>query len=69
MIDGMLFEDQAYGRLNGQVKAGTFKKVLAADYAKVPITGFEGPTRIAVMAGDGEILAARPRPRASTKPG
>jgi protease IV len=58
MIDGLLFEDQVYDRLNGQVKAGTLKKVRASDYAKVPITGFEGPTRIAVIAGDGEILGA-----------
>ncbi len=58
MIDGLLFEDQVYDRLNGQVKAGTLKKVRARDYAKVPVTGFEGPTRIAVIAGDGEIMAA-----------
>lgn len=56
MIDGLLFEDQVYDRLNGQVKAGALKKVRAGDYAKVPVTGFEGPTRIAVIAGDGEIL-------------
>ncbi len=58
MIDGLLFEDQVYNRLDAQVKAGTLRKVRAADYAMVPITGFEGPTRIAVIAGDGEILAA-----------
>lgn len=58
MIDGLLFEDQVYDRLNGQVKAGTLRKVHAGDYSKVPITGFEGPTRIAVIAGDGEILSA-----------
>jgi protease-4 len=58
MIDGLLFEDQVYDRLSGQVKAGTLKKVRAGDYAKVPITGFEGPSRIAVIAGDGEILSA-----------
>ena len=58
MIDGLLFEDQVYDRLNGLVKAGSLKKVRASDYAKVPITGFEGPTRIAVIAGDGEILGA-----------
>jgi len=58
MIDGLLFEDQVYDRLNGQVKAGTLRKVRAREYAKVPITGFEGPTRIAVIAGDGEIMAA-----------
>jgi protease-4 len=56
MIDGLLFEDQVYNRLDAQVKVGTLRKVRAADYAKVPITGFEGPTRIAVIAGDGEIL-------------
>ncbi|MEO5922190.1 MAG: signal peptide peptidase SppA [Bryobacteraceae bacterium] len=58
MIDGLLFSDQVYDRLNGQVKAGSLKKVRASEYAKVPITGFEGPTRIAVIAGDGEILGA-----------
>ncbi len=58
MIDGLLFEDQVYDRLSGQVKAGALKKVRASDYAKVPVTGFEGPTRIAVIAGDGEILGA-----------
>jgi protease-4 len=58
MIDGLLFEDQVYDRLNGQVKAGTLKKVRARDYAKVPVTGFDGPSRIAVIAGDGEILSA-----------
>lgn len=58
MIDGMLFEDQVYDKLNDQVKSGNLKKVRARDYIAVPFTGFEGPSRIAVIAGDGEILSA-----------
>lgn len=58
MIDGLLFEDQVYEKLEAQVKSGELKKVRAKDYVAVPFTGFEGPSRIAVIAGDGEILSA-----------
>ena len=58
MIDGLLFEDQVYDKLKEQVKTGELKKVRARDYIAVPFTGFEGPSRIAVIAGDGEILSA-----------
>lgn len=59
MIDGMLFEDQVYAKLKQQVKADVdLKKVHAKDYVEVPVAGTDGPSRIAVIAGDGEILGA-----------
>lgn len=62
MVDGLLFDDQIYEKLNGAVKAGTLKKVRARDYMKVPVSGFGGPTRIAVIAGEGEIVSAAGSP-------
>lgn len=56
MIDGLLFEDEVYSKLEEQVKSGELRKVRARDYASVPVAGTEGPSRIAVIAGDGEIL-------------
>ncbi|MEI9814521.1 MAG: S49 family peptidase [Acidobacteriota bacterium] len=58
MIDELVFEDQAYGKLEMATKSGSLRHVHAADYVKVPVTGSDGPSRIAVIAGDGEILSA-----------
>ncbi len=59
MIDGTLFEDEVYAKLKQQLKApADLKKVHAKDYVAVPVTGTGGPTSIAVIAGDGEILSA-----------
>jgi protease-4 len=58
IIDGLLFEDQVYDKLQTQVKVGSLKKVRAKDYIAVPVAGTDGPSRIAVIAGDGEILSA-----------
>ena len=59
MIDGMMFEDEVYAKLKQQLKAtADLKKVHAKDYASVPVTGTDGPTQIAVISGDGEILTA-----------
>lgn len=59
MIDGTLFEDQVYAKLKEQLKvAQDLKKVTAANYIEVPVSGSDGPTQIAVISGDGEILGA-----------
>lgn len=58
MIDALLFEDQAYDKLDGATKVGRLKRIVAADYAKVPVDGSDGPSRIAIISGDGEILGA-----------
>jgi protease-4 len=58
MIDALLFEDQAYQKLEGATKSGSLKHIKASDYVKVSVEGTDGPSRIAVIAGDGEILAA-----------
>jgi len=58
MIDALLFEDQAYDKLEGAAKVGKLKRIKAADYMKAPVSNSDGPSRIAVIAGDGEILGA-----------
>lgn len=58
MVDGLLFEDQAYDKLEEATKAGELKHVSAATYAQVPYGDSEGPWRIAVISGEGEILSA-----------
>jgi protease-4 len=60
MIDELLFEDQAYDKLEADTKIAELKKIRAGDYAKVSVTSAEGPSRIAFIAGDGEILSAGP---------
>jgi protease-4 len=56
MIDELIFEDQAYEKLKDAVRTQKLAKVYAKDYVKVPVTGADGPSRIAFIAGDGEIL-------------
>jgi protease-4 len=58
MVDGLLYEDQVLEKLREAVKAPSLHKVRARQYAQVPVSGSDGPARIAVIAGDGEILGA-----------
>jgi protease-4 len=54
LVDALIFEDQMYGQLKDQVKTEV-KKISAHNYAKAPVSGFAGKSRIAFVTGDGEI--------------
>lgn len=58
LIDEMLFEDEVYRRLEQQLGGRKVEHIHSRDYARVPASGDGGGARIAVVAGDGEILPA-----------
>ena len=58
LVDEMLFEDEVYKRLEQQLGGKTMAHVHSRDYAKASVSGEGGGARIAVVVGDGEILAA-----------
>src|SRR5262249_38129600 len=49
LVDGLVFEEEIMPDFRSAKKMG------AREYAKVPLSGFEGRNRIAVVTGDGEI--------------
>lgn len=49
LVDTLAFEDEISADFR------TMKKIGAREYARAPLSGFEGRTRIAVITGDGEI--------------
>ena len=55
LVDGLLFEDQMYGQLKDRLKQGDIKRIDAHDYARVPVAGAEGSSRIAFVVGEGDI--------------
>ena len=57
LIDELLYEDQAYGRLQQQLKLDKVVKTAGNDYARAdPMNlGVDGPTRIALVVGEGDI--------------
>jgi len=54
LVDGLLYEDEMYKRLKEQIKVD-IKRVSAKDYARVPLAGSEGKSRIALITADGDI--------------
>jgi len=54
LVDGLIFEDEMYGKLKEQLKAD-IKRIGEQDYVLAPVSGFEGSTRIAYIVGDGDI--------------
>ncbi len=54
LVDGLIFEDEMYGKLKEQLKAD-IKRIGEQDYVLAPLSGFEGSTRIAYIVGDGDI--------------
>ena len=55
LIDGLLFEDEMYGKLKDAAKLDSLKRVSEKDYAKAEVSGFEGKTKIAYIVGQGDI--------------
>ena len=57
LIDELLYQDQAYGRLQQQLKLDKVVKTAGNDYARAdPMNlGVDGPTRIALVVGEGDI--------------
>jgi len=56
-LDALAYEDEMYGQLQDRLKLGTLNKVAEHDYVRAPSTnlGVEGPTRIALLVGEGDI--------------
>jgi protease-4 len=54
LVDGLLYEDQMYDKLKDRLKAD-IKKITGRDYARAPLSGFQGKTRIAFLTGEGDI--------------
>ncbi|HML16593.1 MAG TPA: signal peptide peptidase SppA [Bryobacteraceae bacterium] len=59
LVDGLLYDDQMYGKLKDQLKLDT-ERIGERDYAKAPVAGMEGPTRIAFLAAEGDITRGNP---------
>jgi len=57
LIDEMLFEDDVYKRLEKQLGGKKLAHIHSKDYSKAAVSGDSGGARIAVVVGDGEILA------------
>jgi protease-4 len=49
LLDKLMYEDEITADFR------TMKKMGGRDYSKVPLSGFEGGSRIAIVTGDGEI--------------
>jgi protease-4 len=59
LVDGLIFEDEMFGKLNAQAK-GDLKKIGARSYSKAAGADPAGRTRIAYVTGDGEITRGNP---------
>jgi protease-4 len=57
LVDALVYEDEMYGQLQDRLKMGNLAKVGQHDYTRAPSVnlGVEGPTRIALLVGEGEI--------------
>lgn len=57
LVDALSYEDEMYGQLQDRLKLGNLAKVGEHDYARAPSAGLglEGPTRIALLVGEGDI--------------
>jgi protease-4 len=57
LVDALIYEDQMYGQLQDRVKTGNLNKIGEHDYTRAPSAGLgvEGPTRIALLVGEGDI--------------
>ena len=57
LVDALAYEDEMYGQLQDRVKLGNLNKVAEHDYVRAPSAGqsLEGPTRIALLVGEGDI--------------
>ena len=57
LVDALPYEDEMYGQLQDRLKLGNLAKVAEHDYSRAPSAslGLEGPTRIALLVGEGDI--------------
>ncbi len=60
LVDALLYEDQMYGQLQGQLKQNRIKRIDEHDYAGATVSGIEGSTRIAFVVGQGDITRGDP---------
>jgi len=57
LVDALIYEDQMYDQLRQQVKLNSLEKIADRDYSRAAATnlGVEGPTKIALLVGQGDI--------------
>src|SRR5579859_4713638 len=57
LVDALVYEDEMYGQLQDRLKLGNLNKIAEHDYVRAPAAGLglEGPTRIALLVGEGDI--------------
>ena len=57
LVDALVYEDQMYGLLKQQLKLSSLEKVAEHDYLRAGVSslGLEGPTKIALLVGQGDI--------------
>jgi len=55
LVDALVYEDEMYGQLQDRLKLGNLAKVSQHDYTRAPSASLEGPTRIALLVGEGDI--------------
>ena len=57
LIDALLYEDEVYDRLKQRLKLDKIDKIAEHSYARAPAAnlGVDGPTRIALVVGEGDI--------------
>ncbi len=57
LIDALLYEDEAFDLLKQDLKLAKIEKIAEHSYARAPASnlGVDGPTRIALVVGEGDI--------------
>ncbi len=57
LVDGLLYEDQMYDRLKQQLKLDNLEKIADHNYSHARVTnlGVDGPAKIALVVGQGDI--------------
>ena len=57
LVDALIYEDQMYDQLRQQAKLNSLEKIADRDYSRAAATnlGVEGPTKIALLVGQGDI--------------
>ena len=57
LIDALVYEDEMYGLLKQQLKLSTIERIAGHNYARAANMNFglEGPTKIALLVGEGDI--------------
>ncbi len=66
LVDALRFEDEMYGELKDRLKLGEIKRIDEHDYARAPVSGVDGATKIAFVVGQGDIIRGSTRDTASS---